>query len=180
MSYFTDMSGVPTMANIKSVLDASCASLKIDSRLLKDIHRYGQLFCNKNADHVQFFGGNLTGVNPIRFMASDKNEWVDELLSIDEYTTRQAIIALPTIDAEWIRGTDVMNISCLYLAHRVMNSALPHNTRIQGMTDILLVMQYKLLSSLMAHFFRYPADEATALATYAALSKKYAIKQHGN
>jgi hypothetical protein len=180
MSYFTDMSGVPTMANIKSVLDASCASLKIDSRLLKDIHRYGQLFCNKNTDHVQFFGGNLTGVNPIRFMASDKNEWVDELLGIDEYATRQAIIALPTIDAEWVRGTDVMNISCLYLAHRVMNSALPHNTKIQGMTDIFLVMQYKLLSSLMAHFFRYPADEATALATYAALSKKYAIKQHGN
>ncbi len=32
----------------------------------------------------------------------------------------------------------------------------------------------------MAHFFKYPADEATAMATYAALSKKYSIKQHGN
>jgi hypothetical protein len=36
------------------------------------------------------------------------------------------------------------------------------------MTDVLTILHYKLFSSLMAHFFRYPADEKTATATYAA------------
>lgn len=169
------------MASIKTVFEDECKNLKIDKPLLKKIHLYGQNFVNKNEDHVKFFGGNLTGVNPIRFMSSDKNEWVDELLGIDEYKTRQEILKLPSVDPSWVRATDIMNISCLFLTHKVFNnSSFSHKDKEQGMIDILLAMHYKLLSSLMAHYFRYPADEQTALATYAALSKKYAIKQAGN
>ena len=166
--------------NIKEVYDLACAHLKIDKPLAREIHAYGQGFVNLNEDHVKFFGGNLLGVHPVRFKSTDKFRWNDDLLGIDEQEVRAAVIDLPTIDKNWVRGTDVMNLSCLYLCHRYMRSALSESDKQQAMIDVLLVLHYKFFSSLMAHFFKYPADESTALATYAALSKKYAIKQHGN
>ena len=39
---------------------------------------------------------------------------------------------------------------------------------------------YKFLTSLLFHYFKYPADPEVAMATYAQLSKKYALKQHGS
>ncbi|MCB1712689.1 MAG: hypothetical protein KDH96_09520, partial [Candidatus Riesia sp.] len=50
----------------------------------------------------------------------------------------------------------------------------------KALLSVLLILQFKFFSSLLSHYFPFKADEATALATYAALSKKYAIKQHGN
>lgn len=167
------------MANIKSVFDVACKDIKLDNSFLKSIHAYGQSFVNRNEDHVHFFGSNLTGVYPVRFKSADRIEWIDDVLSIDEYAIRQAIVELPSVDENWKRATDVMNLSCLYLVHRVFNSSLNPKQKEQGMTDLLLVLQYKFISSLMAHYFPYPADEKTALATYAALSRKYSLKQEG-
>jgi hypothetical protein len=168
------------VANIKSIFDQATKAIKLDPGFLKHVHQYGQGFVNRNEDHVQFFGSNLTGVYPVRFKTTDRIEWLDDVLGIDEYVIRKEIINLETIDENWKRGTDVMNLSCLYYTHRVFNSALSPAQKEQGMIDFLLVLQYKFISSLMAHYFPYPPDEKTALATYAALSKKYTLKQEGS
>lgn len=171
------------MSIFKKVFDEALPSnIKVDESLLKKMREYVQSFINKNEDHVRFFGTNLTGVYPVRFVSADKNKWVDELLNIDEYETRQKIINPETgaVSEDWVRATDVMNISCLYLTHRYFNSNLNPRAKEEAMITVLMALHCKLISSLMAHFFKYPADEATAMATYAALSKKYSIKQHGN
>jgi hypothetical protein len=41
-------------------------------------------------------------------------------------------------------------------------------------------LQYKFLTSRLYRHFKYPADRATAEATYAVLTYKYAIKQYGS
>lgn len=165
--------------NIKSIMDSHLSHLKIDAKLLAAIHRYRVTWINKSEDHIKFFGGNLLGVYPIRYTTSDRNDWLDVLLELDEYAARKQIISMPHIDEDWKRATDMVNVCCCYLTHAIMTSTLSTAQKEAGMIDVLLVMQYKLFSSLMAHFFRYSADEKTALGTYAALSKKYAIKQHG-
>lgn len=175
------------MGIIKSCFDATYSELqppfKVDKALLQRVHEYGMAFLNKNEDHIRFFGGNLLGVHPIRFTTSDKNIWLDEVVRIDEYELRDLIMRSPgnILREDWIRATDVMNLSCLYLCHRIMNSTLSESDKQQGLQDVLLVLHYKYLSSLMAHYFnKAPANEDTALAVYAALSKKYAIKQEGS
>lgn len=168
-------------ANIKSVFDESLSHVKYNTALAKEIRLYGQGFVNKNEDHVKGFGTTLLGVYPIRFTSTDKYDWLEGILNIDdEYQIRKKVIDLPTIDESWVRGTDVMNLSCLYITHKYMNSDLGPKQKEEAMIDALLVLHYKLFGSLMAYFFRYPADEGTAQATYAALSKKYAVKQHGS
>lgn len=165
---------------IKSIFDEALAHLKIDVKLLKKIRDYGQSFVNRNPDHVAFFGGNLLGVYPIRFRNTDRSEWYDGVLELDDVAVRNRIAELPTLDPEWKRGTDVMNLSCLWLVHAIYHSNLPQRVKDQGMIDVLMVLHYKLITSIMSHYFKYPADTSVALATYAALSKKFSLKVHGS
>lgn len=173
------------MGFIKGIFDSAFNNaqppVKVDKRLLQDIRQYALSFIHKNEEHIKFFGSNLFGVHPIRFTTSDKNIWLDDIVRLDEYEIRERVIAPETgFDEDWVRATDVMNLSCLYLCHRIYNSTLTDKEKEDGMIDVLLVLHYKFLSSLMAYYFsKAPANEATALAVYAALSKKYAIKQHG-
>lgn len=167
--------------NIKSIFDEACAHIKTDQKFIKRIHQFGMAFVNKNEDHVKFFGGNLTGVYPVRFKTSDAYEWYDDVLQINDSEVKSQIVSLPTINEDWVRGTDVMNLSCLWLSHRFANEkSLTPKAKEQGMIDSLMILHFKLITSLMAHYFKYPVDESVAIATYAALSKKYAIKQHGS
>lgn len=166
--------------SMKAIMDDEGAHIKIDRRLLKKVKDYGIAFVNKNEDHIAFFGGNLVGVNPVRFTTPDRNSWLDDVLEVDDYSIRQRVIKLPAVKPEWRRATDTMNISCLWLCHKIYSSDLPAKVKEEGMIDVLMVLHFKLISSLMAHYFPYPADESVALATYAALSKKFSLKVYGS
>ncbi len=171
---------MPSTPSILSVFEESCGHVKIDHALLARIHSYETRFVNKNEDHINFFGGNLLGVHPVRFRKSDSDEWFDTVLDIDDQTISTKIKALPTLDPDWVRGTDVMNLSCLWLTHKFMNSNLSTEDKELGMTESLMALMCKFISSLMAYHFKYPADKSIALATYASLSLKYDIKRHGS
>lgn len=167
--------------NIKSIFDRECAHIKPDKRMMDIVHRYNSSFMNRNEDHVHFFGSNLTGVYPVRFKTTDLYEWYDDVIKVNDAIIKQQITALPSIDPAWVRGTDTMNLSCLWLTHKFYNNkALSEKQRHQGMIDCLMTLHFKFITSLMAHYFKYPVDESVALATYAAMSKKFAIKQHGS
>lgn len=168
------------MSTIKEILDKHCAHVSIDEKLLQKINQYQVGFVNKNSDHVNFFGGNLLGVYPVRFKNSDLNEWYDGVMEIDDVYIRSLIIKIPGIKSEWVRGTDMMNLTCIWLVHQIYNSDLSDKNKRQGMLDALLILHYKFISSLMAHYFRFTADKSVALATYASLSKKYALKAYGS
>lgn len=173
------------MSTIRAVMEQAFKPVTLGPALYKRLHTYERLFVNKNQEHIKFFGGNLLGVHPVKFLPSDKNEFLDDILHIDESDTRELILDLPSITNEdWIRYTDVTNLSCLYLVHLMyrtpVSGAFTQRAKDEAMISVLLILQYKFFGSILSHYFKYPADEATALATYAALSKKFAIKQHGN
>lgn len=152
----------------------------IDHALLKRIHDYERSFVNRNKDHVEFFGGNLMGVNPVRFRTQDRDEWFSDVVGIDELELRDAIVDLPTVNENWKRASDAMNLSCVWLLHAIYKSNLSNQEKEAGMVDTLLVLQYKFLTSLMAHYYPYPADRAIMEAVYASLSRRYALKVAGS
>lgn len=168
------------MSNIKSILDEAMKHVVFDAKLAKQIHDFGQRFVNKNPDHSQFFGGNLTGVQKVRFLPSDREQFLEDILGIDETRIRPQVIRLPGIKASWKRATDVYNLACLYIAHRFYHSDLSMAEKEQAMKDVLLVLQYKLLTSLLQNYYKFLVDEPSAMAVYAVLSKKFAIKKYGS
>lgn len=167
--------------NIKAVFDDVCGDLVIDQKLVKRITDYKTKFVNRNDDHVAFFGGNLIGVEVIRFLPSDRNEWFNSILEIDEQDLEDRIYSLPDVNPEYQVSSDLMNLSCLWLVYALgRNAKLPSKIKEQGQFDTIMVLNIKFITSLMYHYFKYPADEDTARATYAELSYRFAIKQYGS
>lgn len=167
--------------SVKDVFDDECKELVIDARFMKRVNEYQVGFVNKNADHIAFFGGNLLGVQVVRFLDTDKYTWFNDILEVNEDVLTDRLHALPTINKEWSVSSNVFNLSCAWLCHAVLRSSkLNDHQKHNCMMDILLVMQYRFMTSLLFNYFRYPADEGVAEATYAQLSKKFAIKEHGS
>lgn len=167
--------------DIKTIISDECSGLKIDAGLVKKLHAYQTGFVNKNHDHIEFFGGHLMGVNPVKFMPDDRNRWFDEILQVDEVPLEDRLDTIEIIDhTHRITASDTMNLTCVWLAHMLYKSNIPQAQRRQAMVDTMLVLQYKFLTSLLFHYFRFPADKATAEATYAELSFKFLIRVHGS
>jgi hypothetical protein len=180
---------------IAEVFQTECARLAIDASLIKRLRMYESSFVGRNEDHIQFFGGHLLGVHPVKFLPSDRMRWFEEILRADELILKDKLYGLmyddsdlkvrsaprqrPVINQEWVVSSDVMNLSCAWLIHAIYTSKLDEKSKVQGMTDTLLILQYKFLTSLLFHYFRYPASKEVAEATYAALSDKFTIKQVG-
>jgi hypothetical protein len=165
---------------IRDVFELHCAKAASDSALPKHLRMYESGFVSKNSDHIQFFGGHLLGVHPVKFLPNDKMRWFDEIIQADELVLRNDLYELPTIHQDWIVSSDIMNLSAAWLVHQIFTSKLAEADKHQAMIDVVLILQYKLLTSLLSHYFRYPASQEVAEATYAALSDKFTIKQLGN
>lgn len=171
-------------SRIKEVFEEVCHDLKIDSQLCSRIHQYQTGFVNKNPDHSEFFGGNLLGVQVVRFSDSDKNLWFDEIISTDEELLREKLHVIPDlIGANGVFNVagDPMNLSLAWVLHRLHNeTSLRAEIRREAMIDTLLIMQIKFLTSRLYRMFKYPADRAVAEATYVRLSNKFSIKTEGS
>lgn len=175
------MSTTPT---VKTLFDAACSHITVDRVFLRKLQTYRQNFANKNEEHIAFFGGHLMGVQDVKFTRTDQIEWFANILDIDDQGLQEDLLTLKTLvpDPKKVRyvSTNVMNLSCLWVCHAVYNSKLSEAEKKQGMLDALLVLQYKFITSILAHWFPNRADEAVAVATYARLPKKYKLKELGS
>lgn len=167
--------------SIKDVFDSEIYDLKIDRGLYRRISQFERDFVNRDSDSIAFFGGNLIGVYPIRFKQDDRNRWFDDVMELDDFSAKEKLHSLPSINPSFNVQSDVFNMSCLWLVHVIYaRGSGSSKDKEEAMLNVLLILHYRFLSSLIAHNFRYPADKSVALATYAELSKKFALKQHGS
>lgn len=166
---------------IKNVFEEECHDLVIGPDLAKRVIQYQLGFVNKNEENIKFFGGNLTGVQVVRFTNTDRAWWFEDILGADEDVLREKLIALPAVFADRLVSSDTMNISCAWLVHCFLNAGnIPDKLKHAACISVLLVLQYKFLTSRLYRHFHYPADRATAEAAYAALSMKFALKKYGS
>lgn len=163
------------MATIKSVFEEAAVDFKVDEKLIQRLRDFERNFVNRSEHHIKFFGGQLTGVHPMRFTPNgDTPRWFSEVLDIDDLAIEEGI--KPLIPAHWKRANDVFNHSCIWLTYRIFNSNLSPRLKEEGAKLTMQIMSYKLLGSILSRHFPYPADEGTAQATLAAMSRKFLIK----
>lgn len=165
---------------VRDVFQGEIPDLKFDRTLAEKLHAYKQNFINRNKEHAAFFGGNLLGVHAARFLDSDRDDWFDHILDADEEILREQLHALPGINPEWHISSSPMNLSCIWVLHEIFRSGMPSEMKKQAMLDTLFILQSKFITSILGHFFRYPADKAVAEATYAALNLKFILKEQGS
>lgn len=166
--------------NIKNIFEEHCSHIKFDRKLLDKLQRYERDFVHKTEDHIKFFGGNLMGHEVVRFTPSDRSRWFDEILEADEGGLRIEIHALPDVEAHRHVSSDVMNISTFWMVHKFLEAPrLSQSEREQGALLCMLILNYKYITSILAHWFKYKADPVVAQATYDALTKRFKLKVVG-
>lgn len=166
--------------SIKTTLEPYFSSVKINDDLLKRVERFVNTYIHRNSEHVSFFGGNLTGVESVKFTTPDRNEFLYDVISedLDDAGMRNDVKRLPTVGENWVRATDPLNLTCLYMTHLISISSLPEKKKTQGMINILMVMHIKLITSLISYYFPHNIKRELALAAYDKLSGKYAIRKN--
>jgi len=166
---------------IKEVLDEQFNQVKFDKALCKRVIQFSQTFMTRNDDHSTFFGGVLMGVNPIRFLDSDREEWYEDVLDVDEELLTNAFRKVGAIDFDYKVMSDVFNYTPVYLAHRLdKETGIPKALREEAKKQGFMVLHFRFLTSLLIRRFRYPADPAIARAAYSVLSGRYDIRRYGS
>jgi hypothetical protein len=166
---------------VNSTFEKHCFHIIFDAKFLTKVKVYEQQFVNKNDTHIAFFGGNLMGVHPVRFKDEDRNRWFNEVMDADEDSLEDDLHALPAILPHRHVSSDVMNLSCFWMAHKFLTSPLlTEQQRYEGALASILVVQYKFITSILTDWFRYNADPIIAQATYAALNKRFGLKVAGS
>ena len=169
------------MKTILEVFQTLAGDLRIDQHLVKAINDFERGFVNQSEEHIKFFGGYSMGVHKMRFKRTDREAWFNDVMRLDPVLLEDAVADLDSIDENWVRASDVMNLSCAWLAFALKNSkTLPEKVRHEAAVQVMQVLLYKFTGSLMAHNFKFTADEASMNAMYAELSYKFAIKKAGS
>lgn len=173
-----------TFGELKKTYDYH-STIEFDKNLCLDIIDYDRKFVNKNQDHVNFFGSPLLGVYPAKWTESDRNDWLERIIEMDEIGLQSDIEKLKCIDTSHKVSSDVVNLSFIWVAHNLteaFTSGKIKDRRLyeQAYRSVFAIMHYKFITSLMSKYFGYPADRAVALAAYDALSDKFDIKRAGS
>lgn len=171
---------IKSVGQIKGLFDKYASYVDIDQKLADRINNFQVCFVNKNEDHMAFFGGNLTGVQIVRFTVDDLNRFYSDVIGIDDVEIEEQLHSLSVIKTERIVSSDVFTHICMWLIHKFMVSKLPKKTIDRTIQSLNLIILYKFLTSLLFNYFKFPADPQIAAATYAQLSNKFAIKQFGS
>ena len=166
---------------IKALFDNNLSHLKFDEKLAKKIHDFQTGFVNKNEDHLSFFGGNLTGVHIVRFTSQDKDKWFTDILEADDIYLTEELLKIPAINPKFHVSTSIFNHICMWLIHSFKNSPLINDKiKEKAMLDCGLILYYGYITSLLFRYYKFPAEKTLAEATYAQLTKKYALKRYGS
>lgn len=168
----------------RELFDGQCSHVTVNESLCKTIEMQQVGFVCKNKDHIDFFGGNLLGVQRVRFTDTDRIKWFEDVIQMDEQTLKDFINRLPDIDKTHKVSSDTFNLSCVWMMHKVyiagskraISPALAEKT----LVCIGLMLLYRFFTSRLSRHFKYLTDEPTALATYNRLTNKFDIKRLGS
>ena len=168
------------MNTLLDVFDYHFRSVKFDNKLAQKIYTYERNFVNKNSQHVEFFNGNLLGVNKVVFTPTDYAVWFDEVLEVDDTELTNDIGRLDSINTKWEVGSDVFYITCVMLCGYFYRSNLSVRVKHDAMRNVLMIMQYKMITSVLANSFKHLASVEDMEAVKEAMSKKFHIKKLGS
>lgn len=161
---------------IKELFDKEFARTEFDLKFSLKVSRFTRVFMHKG-EHSAFFGSGLLAVHRVRWTSSETNGFFDDIINVDPDDLKDKIDALDNIDPNHIVTTDAFNLAVVYCVHRVMTSEqLPLVKRRETAVNLLRLLHFKFICSLLTNYFPYGTDLSIALQTYEAMNNRYDLK----
>lgn len=165
--------------NYKETLDDLFKNVKFDKALLTKVNNYKVGILNKNQDHIEFFSGNLTGVQILRFTSQQDYLGFFNIFNVTPDDVIKAIEASSFFNLSYEVEGDPFNHLCLYVSHRFLTSPLlDKKDREIGGIEGGLIFLIRVIIILINARFTYQANIDVARQVYEALSHKFLIKQY--
>lgn len=167
----------------KSLLDMykdMAPHLKADMMLYNKVRMFRLSWAQKSDDYMEFLGGNLTGVHPVRFSTQDESILYTDIFEVDPKALQKAVYNTQGIDKNFRTISNPTYITLMYIAHLFMHSNLKKEIITDAVIEISHIFCYKCIASLIHHYFKYNVDVATAKAVNERLNNKYLIRKHAN
>lgn len=166
--------------SLSDVFDRHFEHVKFDNKFAVALYKYHIHLSTMNSEHIQFFGGNLLGVQVLRYLPRDIKKFFDTILNVEYDALEYDIRQLNTIYHDNSISGDIMNLTLFYIIHRFYKTPdLPEPRRMRAAFDTALIFCYRCLFALQNNYFRYTVDPKVAQAAYANLSNKHLIKKLG-
>ncbi len=168
------------MIKLKQIFDERFGNIRVNKELGLEFYNSQVRFISKGQEYIDFFGGNLVGVHVIKFTPNDEQNFYD-LFETNKEEVTYLVDKAPGINKNFIVSSDPFNLLNVYFTYRSLTSNyLNEKQRHEASMNLILLLNYKFITSIMNHFFRYPIDKATAEVIYNNLSFKFLLKQKGN
>lgn len=169
----------PKEKSIRGVFDYHMNNLVINTRLIKRLLKFVSAYETRSEEHIAFLGGNLLGINKINYFGEDEQTWRDEILNIPNCEALEDDFHnLPDVNPDFFVTGSLLNMTHVYLAHRIMISGLSDREKELGLTAVFKMLHYKFVASLLYRNFKHRTQEAVALALYESLSRKNLLKKY--
>lgn len=154
---------------------------KIDKDFADRIISFYLRFISKNDQHLTFFGGVHLGSEKVRYIPSDTEEWLDEVIQIDDIRdATRAFHALEEVNPAWHVSGSLVNHSFIWAAHAIENSTLDKKLKERAIRAALSMSQIKFLTGGIFKRFPHPTDPIVAMSLYESLDMKSDLKREGN
>jgi len=137
-------------------------------------------FATKDNDHTEFFGSPFLGTHRVVFKSEDRQTFFKDIFDVDEIRLRDELIKTKWINKDFKVSSEVFNLSIVYLMHRVQISDLPKNMKEEALINLVMLFHYRIMTSIMNHYFGYLVKPKVATTAYNKLSLKFDIKRYSS
>lgn len=174
------------MSSISEVFERTVIRKDFGQPLVRAVNRFYNEFLTRHnslVDHAGFFGSGYLGIHTIKWLPSDTITFWQDVVDGEIEESRSQLWALPTVIPEGktagdrVVGSDPTNLVMVWLVHKVLtNKTLPERVARRCAAEIMSIMYFKFLTSLMGEYFSYGADPQLAIRCYEAMNYKFDLK----
>lgn len=169
-----------TDSSVLGVFEGLVEDLEITPKWVSTLRRFVYGFATKDNDHAEFFGTPYLGTHRIVFKTADRVSFFTDIIDVDEVKLRDELIKCKWINKDFKVSSDAFNLSIVYLMYKVSTSTLPKNMKDDALINLVVLFHYRILTSIMNHYFAYLVKPSVAQTAYNKLSMKFDIKRYGS
>ena len=164
-----------------NITDFIKKELIVNNKLLKNITRFRLLWGNHNSSRINWLSGPHIGIEPVRFLTKEEDDFFDLVVKIDKGYLDKYIKDSKNIDETWKVGGNTFNLLIVSLMVIIHDDKSIHSkAKEQAYLDLFSILAYRLLTSMIANSFHFNLDKDLAETVYESMSRRFLIKRLGS